>query len=160
MPATSTDVSTGQLLAVLDEALEGPKFDWTYFTDSGAESGLFGTLASITAAEASKAWAGSTIAAHAGHVAFALEASAAWIAGDRSSRDWPESWSVHFVDDAAWKAMQRRLRDHYAILRQAIAAHGHTGDEALGGSIAALAHTAYHLGAIRQKVAASRSERA
>jgi hypothetical protein len=45
MPGVSTDVAIDQLLAVLAEAFEGPRQTWSYFTDQGAESGLFGTLA-------------------------------------------------------------------------------------------------------------------
>ena len=81
MTAIPTDVVIQQLLAVLAEAFNGPAQKWSYFTDHGAESGLFGTLACSTAADASRVWSGSTIAAHANHVRFALAASAAWIAG-------------------------------------------------------------------------------
>src|SRR5712691_2706112 len=98
MTVVSIEATLEQLLAVLREAFEGPQLNWSYFTDQGAESGLFGTLTSISASAASRVWAGSTIAAHAHHTAFALDASAAWISGDRSPRDWNESWSVMVVD--------------------------------------------------------------
>lgn len=156
MAAISTTVAIEQLQAVLREAFEGPQQNWSYFTDSGAESGLSGTLAHIRAADASRVWAGSTIAAHVHHASFAVEASAAWIAGDRSPRDWNESWSVMVVDDSAWKRLQQQLHERYAALREAIRAHGLETSESFGGSVAAVAHAAYHLGAIRQKVAASR----
>ena len=81
MTAISTDVVIQQLLAVLAEAFDGPAQEWSYFTDRGAESGLLGTLASLTAADASHVWNGSTIAAHANHLRFALAASAAWLGG-------------------------------------------------------------------------------
>jgi hypothetical protein len=157
MPNISTDDAIQQLLGVLAEAFEGPQQSWSYFTDSGTASGLFGTLAALAAADASKAWGGTTIVAHVHHAAFAVEASAAWISGDRSSHDWPESWSVSTVNDAGWRGLQRRLRDGYDALRKAISAHASGGVEAFGGSAAAVAHAAYHLGAIRQKVAAGRA---
>ena len=152
----STDVAIEQVLAVLAEAFEGPKQSWSYFTDTGAEAGVFGTLAVLDAATASRVWGGTTIAAHAHHVAFGLAASAAWIAGDHASRDWQESWSVMTVTDAEWRNLQQRLRDRYEELRKAIESDASANVESLGGALAAVAHSAYHLGAIRQKTALSR----
>jgi hypothetical protein len=60
------------------------------------------------------------------------------------------------VDDAAWASLQEQLRRGYEDLRQAIPAHAASRVEAMGGAIGAIAHVAYHLGAIRQKVACSR----
>ena len=156
MPTVSTDAAVEQLLAVLAEAFEGPKQSWSYFTDQGAEAGLFGTIVALNATTASRVWGGTTIAAHVHHAAFALAASAAWIAGDHSSRDWQESWSVITVTDAEWRSLQQRLRDNFDELRKSIAAHASTSVESIGGALAAVAHAAYHLGAIRQKTALSR----
>ena len=157
MTAMSGEVVTRQLLAVLAEAFDGPAQEWSYFTDHGAEAGLIGTLARITAADASHVWNGSTIAAHANHLRFALAASAAWIAGDRTPRDWSESWHLSIVDEAAWRRLQAEIRECHGNLRRAIEAHGASSAEAMGGALAAVAHSAYHLGAIRQKVVAARS---
>lgn len=153
MAAISVDVIIGQLLAVLREAFEGSTQPWSYFTDGPADAALLGTLAKLTAAQASQPIGGSSIAAHVHHVRFGLGASAAWIDGDRSPRDWQESWQVKTVDDAAWSRLQQELRKGYLELRQAIESHAASGAEAAGGALAALAHIAYHLGAIRQKVA-------
>lgn len=57
------------------------------------------------------------------------------------------------VDDAAWSRMQEQLRSEFKNLRQVIESYASSGVEAFGGAIAAVAHVAYHLGAIRQKVA-------
>lgn len=140
-----------QLLAVLREAFDGPAQAWSYFTDNNPEAGIFGTIGSKTAREASAVTGGTTIAAHAHHVIFALEASAAWITGDRSPQDWNESWRVGTVDETSWKEMQARVRSAYERLRAAIEQHGMASEEAVGGAIGAVAHAAYHLGAIRQK---------
>jgi hypothetical protein len=157
MASISTDAVIKQLLAVLAEAFDGPAQEWSYFTDRGAESGLFGTLACLTAADASHVWNGSTIAAHTNHLRFALAASAAWLAGDRNPRDWSESWSLSVVDDEAWRRLQEEIRKGHGDLRRAIESHGASSAEAIGAALAALAHSAYHLGAIRQKVVAARS---
>jgi hypothetical protein len=155
MAEVTVHEAIGQLLAVLREAFEGAE-RWSYFTDHGADAGLFGTLAKVTAAAASEPRAGSSIAAHAHHVLFSLDASAAWIRGDRSPKDWPSSWAVRMVDDAGWARLQEQIRGKYEDLRRVIEAHSASGVEALGGTVGVVAHMAYHLGAIRQKAALGR----
>jgi len=154
MAEISMDV-VAQLLDVLDEAFEPPQKGWTYFTDNRADAGLFGTLLKLSAAVASRPCGGTSIAAHVHHVIFGLEASAAWIRGDRTSRNWQESWRVSTVDDATWSGMLDELRSQYNELRRSIETSAASSAEAMGGAIGAIAHVAYHLGAIRQKVACS-----
>jgi hypothetical protein len=156
MANISIDTVIGQLLAVLDEAFEHPPTPWTYFTDNNPDAGFFGTLAKVSAAEASRSYGGTSIAAHVHHIIFSLEASAAWIRGDRSQRNWDESWRVSTVDGATWSQAQEQLRRQYKDLRYAIESHASSSVEAMGGALAAVAHVAYHLGAIRQKVTYSR----
>lgn len=145
-----------QLLAVLKEGYEGPSESGNWFLD-GPEAGLKNTLARLTPEEASRPWGGSSIAAHARHIRFSLGASAAWISGDRSSRDWSESWNVSTVGPDEWNALQRDLGAGYDELRTAIAGHASKDPETLAGAVGAIAHVAYHVGAIRQKVAAAKS---
>lgn len=156
MPELPSVTVMAQLLAVLREALEGPPQRWSYFTDNSPDAGVFGTLAPLGAADASRPVAGTSVAAHVHHVAWAMEATSAWIRGDRSRRNWKESWSVSAVDDAAWKRLLEELRRRYEELQQTIQAHALDGEEAFGGTVGAIAHVAYHLGAIRQKVAVQR----
>ena len=141
-----------QVGAVLREAFDGAQM-WSYFTDHGADAGLLGTLAKLSAADASRRAGGTSVAAHAHHVAFSLEASAAWVRGDRTKRHWPDSWLVSTVDAAAWADLQKRLRAGYDDLRRAIEDHAAGSVEAFGGAVGTVAHIAYHLGAIKQKVA-------
>jgi hypothetical protein len=145
----------GQLLAVLREAFEGAA-NWSYFTDHGAGAGIFGTLANVSAAEASQVRGGSSIAAHAHHVVFSLDASAAWIRGDRSHKDWAPSWGSGAVDDAAWSRLREQMREKYQELLQVMEGLATASIEALGGAVGAVAHMAYHLGAIKQKIAFGR----
>jgi hypothetical protein len=153
MAALTLDQVTEQLIAILHEAFEGPPNPWSYFTDHGPEAALFGTLARLSAAAASRPVAGASVAAHVHHLVFALAASAAWIRGDRSPHDWAQSWRVRTVDEPAWQQLQEQLREGYAVLRQAFQNHAADGAEAFGGAAGALAHVAYHLGAVRQKMA-------
>lgn len=153
MPAATLNGVVTQLLGVLREAFEGPPERWSYFTDQGPDAGLFGTFAKVSAAEASRPAAGTSIAAHAHHAAFSLEASTAWISGDRSPRDWKSSWNVSSVDEESWRALRERLWAGYRQLRSAIEANAMNGERELGEAIGVAAHMAYHLGAVRQKAA-------
>ena len=146
---------TEELLTLLKEGYEGPPEGGNYFLD-GPDAGLKNTLARLTPEEASVPRGGNSIAAHARHIRFSLSASAAWISGDRSSRDWNESWNVSTVGPEEWSALQRELGEGYDELRTAIATHGAKDSETLTGAVGAIAHVAYHVGAIRQKVASAR----
>jgi len=154
MPAVSPDQIVEQLLGVLREAFEGTRA-WSYFTDDGPQGCLTGTLASLDARAASRAVGGSSIAAHVHHLVFALQASAGWVRGERVRHYWEQSWAVQTVDAAQWEKLRGDLQAGYKALAAAIRAHALDSAEALGGSIGAIAHAAYHLGAIRQKLACS-----
>lgn len=147
---------TDQLLAVLLEGFEGPAPKRNYFLDSGPDAGLRRTLAALSAEEASQPWGGNSVAAHAKHLLFSFNAFASFIAGDRTKADWNESWNVSTVDDATWAQLQEDLATAYESLRGAIETHASTSAPAAGGAVGAVAHLAYHIGAIRQKIVALR----
>lgn len=141
---------SGQLIAVVKEAFEGAG-SGSYFTDHGADAGWFGTLARLSAAEASRRIGGTSIAAHVHHMIFSLEASTAWMSGDQSRRDWKESWRMNEVDEQAWARMRAEIRAGYDGLCRAIERAATSNEDAYGGAVGAVAHVAYHLGAVRQK---------
>jgi hypothetical protein len=143
-----------QLLSVLDEALCGSTGPTTYFVDNRPDCGLLGSLAALGAADASRPVAGSSVAAHVGHVVFAMDASACWMAGDTAPRDWSASWRVTAVDDEEWAALLERLGREYRNLRAAIESEAGAGGDGFGEAVGAIAHVAYHLGSVRQKLAA------
>jgi hypothetical protein len=155
MAEITMDAVIGQLLGVLKESFEGPQRTG-YFTDDGPEGALFGTLAQLNAEQASRSHGGTSIAAHVYHTTFGLEVSTELINGDHTSRNWQESWSVSTVDEATWKKILDEMRIRYEELNRAIESNATSSVEAFGGAVAAIAHVAYHLGAIRQKVAFSR----
>jgi hypothetical protein len=152
MAAIDVHEIVGQILDVLGEAFEGPKERWSYFTDNRSDAGLFGTLGKLAAADASRTLGKTSIAAHVHHVIFGLDASARWIEGNRTTHDWKESWSTATVNDAEWARMREKLRSSYKDMRRDIELYASSSKESMGGVIGALAHVAYHLGAIRQKV--------
>ncbi len=152
MPEVSMNIVIRQLLSVLREGFEGPPESWSYFTDNNRNAGFFGTLAKVDAENASLPLSGTTIAAHVHHVIFGLNASSAWIRGERNPLNWHESWRINEVDDATWEEMLEQLSNSYKNLQQAVQSHASISEEAMGGAIGAIAHIAYHLGAIKQKI--------
>ena len=146
-----------QLVTVLREAGEGPSGPSTYFIDNRPDAGLLGALGAISAEEASRIRGDTSIAAHAHHIAFAMADSAAILEGNRTPPDWKESWSVSSVDEAGWKDLVSRVGREYERLRRAVESRASSSDELFGDAVGATAHVAYHLGAIRQKIAALRA---
>jgi hypothetical protein len=153
MSDLSAEIIRRQLDALLREAFEGGSGSWTYFIDNRPDAGLLGSLAAIGAAEASRPVGGSTVAAHVHHAAFAMRVTAAAVEGDDRAIDWKRSWAVTTVDDAGWRGLLRAARDDYESLRAAISSHATAGERSFGEAVGAIAHLAYHLGAIKQKLA-------
>lgn len=152
MPEKTPEVVTQQLLSILREGMEGSPHPWSYFTDPGPEASLLSVLDQLTPEQASQPRGGTSIVAQVHHVAFAMEASAAWIRSERTAFDWPQSWSVSQADSLQWAQLLSRLRVAFAELSQTIESSPLESAEEVGGAIGAVAHLAYHLGVIRQKV--------
>ncbi|HYQ90266.1 MAG TPA: DinB family protein [Candidatus Binatia bacterium] len=149
-----TATPAGLVTRMLREAFEGPPGPWTYFTDTMAGTGVFDTLGGVTAAQASKPGGPghTTIAAHAHHMTSSLAISAAELRGESVSRDRSRSWNVSTVDETEWDTLRARVREEYEKLLAAVRTHASWDDEVLGVAMGAVAHTAYHLGAIRQRL--------
>ncbi|MBK9714625.1 MAG: hypothetical protein IPO81_25435 [Kouleothrix sp.] len=124
-----------------------------YFLDTG-QSGLLGTITTLSAAVASAARTAdeATIAAHCGHIHFLLEFFAAYERGEAPAPDWARSWTTRVVDEAHWKALQHALQTSYTSLMARLQARESWPDEALGAAMLLLAHCAYHVGEIRQRL--------
>jgi hypothetical protein len=140
---------TKALVSVLDEAMDHVH---GHFLDP--ENSLFTTLATISADEASLPVGGkcATLAAQVKHTAFYLDVV------DKSVRDpsyprvnWGEIWrTVSRVTPDEWQAIQAELRLNYNRILALIQDTPAWGEEQIAGAIALVAHTAYHLGEIRQ----------
>ncbi len=118
---------------------------------------MFGTLSTVPATTASTPVAGTSVAAHVYHINFAMEAAAAWIRRQWTPRNWADSWRVTAVSDQEWTMLRDEMRRRYDALLAAVTSHAAGTEEGMGGAIAAVAHAAYHLGAIRQKLAVLRT---
>ncbi len=115
---------------------------------------LFETLATIDAAEASRPVSAScaSIAAQVVHVTYYLDVLHDYMQGKEvKNADWGAAWKTVAVDSAQWQALNSDLKRAYDQVRKQIAAISNWDKEAqVGGAIAIVAHTAYHLGEIRQ----------
>jgi hypothetical protein len=140
------------LTDLIRESFEGARpGEGTAYLDK--DGGIRQTLSRLTAAQASKSRNGHPgIAAHARHMAFHLRVTAEWIQGDHSKRDWIGSFQPYEVNEAEWQEIQADLE---RARQQMLAAHAALDDATFveeGAGYGALAHLAYHLGAIRQLV--------
>ena len=149
MPHIPVDVFRKELLDLLDET-----FERTQGIYLDRETSLFETLDALTAEQASKPISpkGATIAGHTEHIAFYLG-----VLTDCMERrpigdlNWQESWKVGAVDAEAWDAVRQRLQAaHKRTLDVVQGLDTWEGEDDIGASLAILAHTASHLGAIRQ----------
>jgi len=155
MSATSAAVTVSLLTRMLREAFDGPPGPWTYFTDTSPGTGAFGTIGGLSALQASERGGPgrTTIAGHVNHLSSSLALSILGLRGQSTSRDRGRSWTVTTVDDHSWAGLQARLRGEYESLLVAVETHTVWDEDALGVAIGAIAHAAYHLGAIRQRLA-------
>ena len=152
MSKVTLDTVLDHLLAALKEGLDGPG-KWGFFSDSGGEAGLAKTLKSLSASEASRVTGGTSIAGHAYHLVFSLNATVLYMNGDRTPQDWAQSWSVVSVTEPTWKKLQDDLTAGFEEMKKAVETLAKTGFVPAGLAVGAPTHVAYHLGAIRQKVA-------
>ena len=150
MSTIQSEHFTAALYGLLDEAFDNVH---GYFLDKGTS--LFETLADISAEEASIPVGGkcATLAAQVKHVAFYLDvAEKAVRTGQYERVDWGQIWrETHAVTPEEWADIQAGLRQSYARIKALIADRAEWPSEReIGGAIAFIVHTAYHLGEIRQ----------
>jgi len=150
--ATTNDHLTGLFIERYRELIEGvPDDEPTWVTTGGREGGLIGSVTGLSPEQASRDFAGTSIASHVEHVRWAIELANGFYRGDSSRPSWSESWSIKTVDKAGWEALRSGLESAATELM----GHMHSKqswEEVLSVSIvlSSFGHTAYHLGAIRQ----------
>jgi hypothetical protein len=141
------------LLALLKETFEGPTPDsGSSYLEMGA--GLFQTLDALTAEAASHApCAGApTIAAHCAHLGYYVRVNHNYAMGREQHVDWPSSWQLQQVGDPEWEELKGSIRREYDALIETLESLEPWGAQELGEILPIVAHTAYHLGAIRHAI--------
>jgi hypothetical protein len=141
---------TNALYTLLDETFDNVQ---GYFLDQGTS--MFETLATISAEEASVPVGGkcATLAAQVKHVAFYLDVAERSVRTQQYERqDWGKIWrETKAVTPEEWEALKTQLRESYDRIKKLIRDTTEwPSEQHIGGAIAAIVHTAYHLGEIRQ----------
>jgi hypothetical protein len=145
-----TDHFNKALYALLDETFDNVQ---GYFLDKGTS--MFETLATISAEEASVPVGGkcATLAAQVKHVAFYLDVLEKAVRTQQFERqDWDKIWrETSAVTPEEWEALKSSLRESYDRVKALIDDTTEwSSAEQIGGAMAIIVHTAYHLGEIRQ----------
>jgi hypothetical protein len=155
---TTTDsVFQRALSNMLTEIFDGAPGQEAYVLNPG-DPGLLRQLDGLDASAAStRPMPGkTTIAAHADHLHFGLAILNRWAAGEANpwaGADWNASWQKTMVTDDQWRALRDTLRREAEAWRKVVAARTDWDDLAAAAALSTAAHTAYHLGAIRQILA-------
>lgn len=141
---------TTELFDLLDETFEHVH---GIYLDGGTS--LFETLETISAAEASRPIGNkcATLGAQVAHVNFYLEVLERYsMTGQTEKADWGEIWrTVSTVTPEEWSAAKAKLKETYQrVLAMFRNVDSWSGEQSIGGALAILTHTAYHLGEIRQ----------
>lgn len=138
-----------ELLGLLDETFAHTH---GFFLDKG--NSLLETVGRISASAASQpvSSGGATIAGQVEHICYYLKVLESEIRKKEFGKvDWLKSWQVKEVTSEEWESLKARLRQTCQGVVSAIKGVEHWGGENdVGAPLAILAHTAYHLGAIRQ----------
>lgn len=135
---------------LLDETFEN---NHGIFLDKNTS--LFQTLETISAEDASIPVGGkcASLAAQVAHVNFYLEVLERYIfLGNAGNVDWDEIWrTVEKVTPEEWQGLQDTLHHTYQRINQELHhLEAWDSEEKIGGALAIVVHTAYHLGEIRQ----------
>jgi len=156
MEIVNSELLSRGVALLLNEAFAGPSGKGSWFTDEDPESGLLGTLERLSAAEASVPLTpgdAATAASHASHVRYALHLANRAMKGENPYRDadWKGSWAATAVSGEEWKELKASLRAEFENLKTAISDPAvWSSDMRVFGMMGNIAHSAWHLGALRQ----------
>jgi len=146
----ATDSFKKQLFLLFEET-----FDHVHgiYLDRGTS--LFETLDAISAEEASRPVSArcACIAAQVAHVRYYLEVllDGYLLKKPIARPDWPASWQLEHVTADEWQALKENLRQtQQRVLAAMNDLDVWDGQDNIGASLAILAHTAFHLGQIRE----------
>lgn len=144
------DTFRNSLLFILDEAFDNVQ---GAFLDKG--DSLFPTLESLTAEQASVpvCGQGNSIASQVNHVIFYFDVGFQYMRGENPGKqDWGKAWELVTVTDDEWDGLRQILRERQRTLIQLITETpdaAFDNEDMVGGAMATVAHTAFHLGQIR-----------
>jgi len=134
---------------LLRETFEGsPEGLPSAFLDRGI--GFFNTLAELNADQVSREFGETTIAAQTEHAKFYLDRLCEFISGRTERVNWEDSWLIETVNDDEWAALQTAMKKAYTSAILCLAGVDSWDAQKAGMAMGLVAHSSYHLGAIRQ----------
>jgi hypothetical protein len=134
---------------LLHETFEGsPDGQGSAYLDRGI--GIFATLDALSAEQVSREVNATTIAAQTEHAKFYLDRLCEFIGGRTEKVNWDDSWLIEDVTEEEWAALRLTVRRSYENTLRCFAETTDWSEDNVGMAMGMLAHTAYHLGAIRQ----------
>jgi hypothetical protein len=143
------DAFLKSIVYLLHETFEGsPEGEGSAYLDRGV--GVFATLEKLSAEEVSREKGRTTIAAQTEHAKFYLDRLCEFMNGKTEKVNWEQSWLIETVNETEWDALRDGVRKSYEGVLLCLAEIENWDERQVGMALAMLAHTAYHLGAIRQ----------
>lgn len=143
------DYFVKSLAYLLHETFEGsPEGQGSAYLDHGV--GIISTLEKLSAEAVSKEINGTTVAAQTEHAKFYLDRLCEFIGGRTERVNWEDSWLIEDVNATEWDALRAGVRKSYENALRCFAENQNWSEDNVGMAMGMLAHTAYHLGAIRQ----------
>ena len=145
----TTDHFVESVAYLLRETFEGsPDGQGSAYLDRGV--GFFITLNRLSAEEASRELRNTTVAAHTEHAKFYLDRICEFMTGRTEKVNWEDSWLIENVNDDEWDALRQAVKKSYESTLRCLAGIEDWSEDNVGMAVGMVAHTAYHLGAIRQ----------
>lgn len=137
------------IVYLLRETFEGsPEGQPSAYLDRGI--GIFDTLEGLSAADVSREINETTIAAQTEHAKFYLDRLCEFLRGRTERVNWEDSWLIETVNETEWNALRDGMKKSYEGILRCLAEIKDWNETQIGMAMGILAHTAYHLGAIRQ----------
>lgn len=152
--AATDSIFQRALKTLLIEIFNGPPGGEAYVLNPG-DPGLLREIDGIDARAAStRPMPGTTtVAAHVDHVHYGLSLLNRWAAGEENpwaDADWAANWKRGTVTEEEWGTLRQKLRSEVERWKAAVEKRAEWDDISAPGALSSAAHTAYHLGAIRQ----------
>jgi len=145
----SKDVFLKEVLFILRETFEGsPAGEGSAYLDRG--TGVLPTLEKLSAEQVSTYFGATTIAAHTEHAKFYLDRICEFLSGRTEKVNWEQSWLIETVNEDEWKNLRDAVNKSYENVLRTFAVIETWNEDNISDPIAIIAHSAYHLGAIRQ----------
>jgi len=136
---------------LLRETFEGsPEGQPSAYLDRGI--GFFTTIDALSAEQVSHEFGDTTIVAQVEHAKFYLDRLCEFIGGRTERVNWEDSWLIETVNDEEWTALRSTVKKAYENALKCLATTDSWDTSKAGMAIGLIAHSAYHLGAIRQIV--------